>query len=296
MILNPVLSGFHPDPSILRADGRYVLATSTFEWFPAVRFHVSTDLEHWESAGHALDDPARLGLRGVQDSGGIWAPSLSWHRGRYWLVYTVVRTLAGKSKEVDNYVITAPALGGPWTEPVYAGSRGFDPSLFHAPDGRLYLVGLRWDHRTGRPSFAGIQARELDQDTLERLGAPQLLHRTERGELIGSPNLYFRDGWYYLLLAEGGTGWNHGIRLARSRSLPGPYEEDPEPLLTTRELDPLGVARAGAAGPSGGLHKAGHGELVETGDAEWFLAHLASRPLEAAEGAVCPLLRVRSAP
>lgn len=291
MIRNPILPGFHPDPSIVRAEGRYVVATSTFEWFPGVRFHVSEDLVNWLPAGYGLTDPAQLDLRGVPDSGGIWAPSLSHSGGRYWLVFTVVRTMAGQAKDLDNYITTAGSLAGPWSTPVYVGSRGFDVSLFHGPDGRLWLLGLRWDHRTANPRFGGIQLQELDPATLDRLDAPTVIHTSSSGELIEGPNLYFRDGWYWLLLAEGGTGWNHGIRLARSRHIRGPYQEDPEPLLTTRDLDPLAVARDGEAGTSNGLHKAGHGELVVTPDGEWYLAHLASRPLEAGEGAVSPLGR-----
>lgn len=295
MIHNPVLTGFHPDPSIVKAEGRYVIATSTFEWFPGVRFHTSNDLVTWSPAGYALTEPEQLDLRGIPDSGGIWAPSLYWDNGTYTLVYTIVRTMEGKAKDLDNYIITAPSLEGPWSAPVYVGSRGFDASLFHSPDGKLYLVGLRWEHRANKPSFGGIQLQELDPATFERIGNPRVVHVSQRPEitsgLIEGPNLYYRNGWYYLLLAEGGTGWNHGVRMARSRNIWGPYEEDHNPVLTTRDLDPLAVARSGHAGESGGLHKAGHGELVETDTGHWYLVHLASRPTEAAEGAVCLLGR-----
>lgn len=291
MIVNPILPGFHPDPSIVNADGQYVIATSTFEWFPGVRFHTSRDLVNWKAAGHALTDPDYLDLKGIPDSGGIWAPSLYWSDGRYTLVFTIVRTMSGDAKDLDNYVTTSTDLAGPWSTPVYIGSRGFDASLFHAPDGRLYLVGLRWDHRTNKPSFGGIQLQELDPETFDRRGAAKVIHTSQHPEvsegLVEGPNMYHRNGWYYLMLAEGGTGWNHGIRMARSRNLWGPYEEDALPVLTTRDLDPLEVARSGVRGPSGGLHKAGHGELVETEDGEWYLVHLASRPVESAEGAVC---------
>ena len=288
MIRNPILPGFNPDPSIVRGDGEYVIATSTFEWFPGVRFHTSEDLVSWHPAGYALNDPKYLDLCGIPDSAGIWAPSLYFHEEEYRLLFTIVRTL-GQTKDVDNYITTAPSLQGPWSDPVYVGSRGFDASLFHAPDGRLYLAGLRWDHRIGNPGFGGIQIQELNPATFERLGTARVVHTSS--ELVEGPNLYYRDGWYYLLLAEGGTGWNHGIRMARSRELWGPYESDPVPVLTTRDLDPLEVARLGEDGPSGGLHKAGHGELVATPDGEWYLVHLASRPVLADEGAVCPLGR-----
>lgn len=288
-IHNPVLAGFHPDPSIVRAEGRYVVATSTFEWFPGVRLHESDDLVHWRLVGHALTDPDHLPLRGVPDSGGVWAPSLSYEDGRYRLVYTVVRTMAGQTKDLDSYVTTATSLDGPWGRPVYVGSRGFDPSLFTDDDGRLYLASLRWDHRSGHPKFGGIVVQELDPLSLDRLGDARVVHTSD--ELVEGPNLYRRDGWYYLLLAEGGTGWNHGVRLARSRSLWGPYEDDPEPLLTTRDLDPAATALAGDDGPSHGWHKAGHGELVEADGGRWYLVHLASRPVMTGEGPACVLGR-----
>jgi xylan 1,4-beta-xylosidase len=288
-IRNPVLPGFHPDPSIVRAEGRYVVATSTFEWFPGVRLHTSDDLVHWSLVGHALTDPDHLPLRGIPDSGGVWAPSVSYERGLYRIVYSVVRTMAGQTKDLDSFVTTAPTPEGPWDKPTYVGSRGFDPSLFTDDDGRLYLASLRWDHRSGHAKFGGIVVQELDPVTFDRLGQAQVVHTS--AELVEGPNLYRRDGWYYLLLAEGGTGWNHGVRLARSRSLWGPYDEDPVPLLTTRDLDPSATALAGADGPSQGWHKAGHGELVETDDGGWYLVHLASRPVMTAEGPACVLGR-----
>lgn len=288
-IRNPVLPGFHPDPSIVRAEGRYVVATSTFEWFPGIRLHASDDLVHWRLVGYALTDPDHLPLRGIPDSGGVWAPSVSYERGLYRIVYSVVRTMAGQTKDLDSFVTTAPTLEGPWDRPIYVGSRGFDPSLFTDDDGRLYLASLRWDHRSGHAKFGGIVVQELDPVTFDRLGRAQVVHTS--AELVEGPNLYRRDGWYYLLLAEGGTGWNHGVRLARSRSLWGPYDEDPTPVLTTRDLDPAATALAGADGPSQGWHKAGHGELVETDDGGWYLVHLASRPVMTAEGPACVLGR-----
>ncbi|MGP3988405.1 glycoside hydrolase family 43 protein [Streptomyces sp. 3N207] len=279
VIRNPVLPGFHPDPSLVYADGWYYLATSTFEWYPGVPVHRSADLVHWELLGHILDRPGLLDLRGVPDSGGVWAPSLSWHDGLFRLAYSVVRTTDGPYKDIDNFLTTAPDVLGPWSEPVYLNSSGIDPSLFHDEDGRTWLLNTRWDHRPDRPSFDGILLQEYDAEKQSLIGEPVNILR-HKDELIEGPNLYRRDGWYVLLLAEGGTGWNHGIRAARSRKLTGPYSLDPAgALLTTRDA------------PEEPFQKAGHGELVRTPEGEWFLAHLASRPLHTPQGPRCVLGR-----
>lgn len=275
LIQNPVLPGFHPDPSIVRVGADYYLTTSTFEWYPGVPVHHSTDLVHWRPAGHIL---TWLDLRGVPDSAGVWAPSLSHHDGQFWLIYSIVRTTDGQYKDVDNFLVTAPAIDGPWSEPVFLNSSGFDPALFHDEDGRRWLVNVQWDHRDGRPSFAGILLQEYDHAARSLVGEPSIVLR--HSELVEGPNLYRHNGWYYLMLAEGGTGWNHGILMARSRSLTGPYDLDPAgSLLTTRD------------DPDHPLQKAGHGELVRTPDGEWYLAHLASRPLRTPDGPRCMLGR-----
>ncbi len=284
-IENPVLRGFHPDPSIVRVGADYYIATSTFEWFPGVRLHHSRDLVHWRPAGHALTRPSQLDLRGIGDSAGVWAPSLSHADGRFWLVYTIVRTtgVGRPFKDLGIYLVTAPEIHGPWSEPVALNAIGFDPSLFHDDDGRKWLVNMRWDfRRAGVGRFAGIVAQEYDARTQRLVGAMTTLLE-KPGALLEGPNLYRRGGWYYLMLAEGGTSWEHGITLARSRDVLGPYELDPQPAVLT--------ARDDASLP---LQKAGHGELVETPEGEWFLAHLASRPVSdpsAATRGRCPLGR-----
>lgn len=270
-IVNPVLPGFHPDPSVVRVGADYYLATSTFEWSPAVRVHHSRDLAHWRSLGGALDGADLPELRGVPDSGGVWAPSLSHHDGRFWLVYSVVRHVGSPYKDVDNLLVTAESPTGPWSEPVHLNSSGFDASLFHDEDGRHWLVNVEWDHRPDRPSFGGIVLQEYDAGARRMVGPITTIARRDR--LIEGPNLYRRDGWYYLMLAEGGTGWEHGISMARSREITGPYAFDPVPdVLTSRGRPELP------------LQKAGHGELVATPEGEWYLAHLASRPVTAPGG------------
>ncbi|NDL57202.1 glycoside hydrolase family 43 protein [Phytoactinopolyspora mesophila] len=269
-IINPVLPGFHPDPSIVRAGDGYIVATSTFEWFPGVRLHRSADLVTWKPAGHVLTSVDQLDLAGIPDSGGVWAPSLSYAGGRYWLVYSVLRTLGKPYKDLDNFLVTAPAPEGPWSDPVYLNSSGFDPSLFHDDDGRHYLLNVRWDHREGQRRFGGILLQEFDAAAGRLIGRPQVIMASE--ELIEGPDLYKRGSEYFLMLAEGGTGANHGIRMARAPSVDGPYQPDDVALLTTRDV------------PAYPLQNAGHGSLVETPGGEWYLAHLASRPLRTPEG------------
>ena len=267
-IRNPVLPGFNPDPSIVRVGDDYYIVNSTFEWFPGVRIHHSRDLMHWRPIGHILTRTSQLDLRGVPDSGGVWAPSLSHADGQFWLVYTNLRNtgLGRPFKDIKIYLTTAPDILGPWSDPVELNSIGFDPSLFHDDDGRKWLVNMMWDFRKGHPRFAGIVLQEYDPVTRKLIGP--MTNILAKPVLTEGPNLYKRDGRYYLMLAEGGTGWNHGISMARSRSVSGPYELDPQAsVLTSR--DDYGAL----------LQKAGHGELVQTSAGEWYLAHLASRPV-----------------
>jgi xylan 1,4-beta-xylosidase len=269
-INNPILPGFFPDPSICRVGDDYYIANSTFEWFPGVPIHHSRDLANWRLIGHALTHRSQLDLRGIADSGGVWAPSLSYADGQFWLIYTNIRTwgLSRPFKDIGIYLTTAKDIAGPWSEPVVLNSIGFDPSLFHDDDGHKWLVNMRWDFRKNRHCFAGIVIQEYDPKSQKLVGPmTQILEKT--GILTEGPNLYRRDGWYYLMLAEGGTGWNHGISAARSQNILGPYELDPQPsVLTARDDAELT------------LQKAGHGEIVETPAGEWYLVHLASRPLK----------------
>lgn len=269
IIQNPILPGFFPDPSICRVGENYYIANSSFEWFPGVPIHHSRDLVNWKFIGHALTRKTQLDLRGVPDSGGVWAPSLSFAGGQFWLIYTNVRNSgAGKPfKDLDIFLATAPDILGPWSEPMELNSVGFDPSLFHDDDGHKWLVNMLWDFRKGRWRFAGIVIQEYDPKQCKLIG-PQKTILESPGVLLEGPNIYKRNGWYYLMLAEGGTGWNHGILMARAKNIFGPYEMDAQPLLSSRD------------DPQWPLQKAGHGELVQTQNGEWYLAHLASRPIK----------------
>jgi xylan 1,4-beta-xylosidase len=269
-IRNPILPGFSPDPSICRTGDDFYLANSSFEWFPGVPIHHSKDLVKWRFIGHALTRKSQLDLRGVPDSAGVWAPSLSFADGKFWLIYTTLRStgMGRPFKDFEIFLTTATNIAGPWSDPIELNSVGFDPSLFHDNDDRKWLVNMLWDFRKGRHRFAGIVVQEFDCK-LRRLVGPQTKILDLPGVLVEGPNLYNYDGWYYLMLAEGGTGWNHGISMARSRHILGPYELDPQKVVLTSRDDPTLA-----------LQKAGHGEIVETPAGEWYLVHLASRPLK----------------
>lgn len=267
-IRNPILPGFNPDPAICRVGDDYYIATSTFEWFPGVQIHHSRDLVNWRLATRPLDRISQLDLVGCPDSGGIWAPCLTWADGIFWLIYTNVRHLDGAFKDTPNFLVTAPSIDGPWSEPIYLNSSGFDPSLFHDADGRKWLVNQIWDHRPdARTRFAGIALQEYDHARRRLVGPIRNIFRGSPLGITEGPHLYRHGGWYHLLTAEGGTGWNHAVSWARSRSIDGPYEIHPDnPVLTS-------------VGSSARLQKAGHGSLIEAGDGSWWMAHLCSRPL-----------------
>jgi xylan 1,4-beta-xylosidase len=269
LIQNPILPGFFPDPSICRVGDDYYLANSSFEWFPGVPLHHSRDLMNWRQIGHALTRASQLDLRGVADSAGVWAPSMSYADGQFWLIYTNIRNtgMGRPFKDIGIYLTTAKEITGPWSDPVVLNNIGFDPSLFHDDDGRKWLLNIIWDFRKGHYRFAGIVIQEYDPRQRKLIG-PMKKILQKQNILCEGPNLYKRDGWYYLMMAEGGTGWGHGISMARAKNILGPYELDPQPAVLT--------ARDDVSLP---LQKAGHGELVETPAGEWYLAHLASRPL-----------------
>ncbi len=267
---NPVLRGFHPDPSILYHDGWFYIANSTFEWFGGVEISRSRDLSSWEPVGRALTRKSQLDMWGNPPSGGIWAPCLSWDDGLFWLIYTDVKTWnQGPFKDVHNYLVTAPSVEGPWSEPVYLNSSGFDPSLFHDDDGKKWLVNMEWDYREqGTRQFSGILLQELDPKTKQLVGPVYKIWKGTEIGLVEGPHLYKKDGWYYLVCAEGGTEYDHAVSVARSRSITGPYETHPDnPLCTSRGKPDLA------------LQKAGHGSLCQAPGGEWFLAFLVGRPL-----------------
>jgi xylan 1,4-beta-xylosidase len=283
-IRNPILPGFNPDPSIVRVGDDYYIATSTFEWYPGVQIHQSRDLANWRLITRPLNRASQLDMRGNPDSCGVWAPDLSHANGRFHLIYTDVKrygqtTIDGARgaslRDFHNYWVTAEHIDGPWSDPVHLNSSGFDPALFHDDDGRSWLLNMLWDHRPGGRRFAGIVAQEIDLATGDMLGDRRMIFEGTSLGFTEGPHLYKRDGWYHLLVAEGGTERNHAVVMARSRSLFGPYEMHPDgPVLT-------------AAGKQGvQLQRTGHGDLVETPTGETWMVYLCGRPLPVSDRCV----------
>jgi xylan 1,4-beta-xylosidase len=274
-IRNPILKGFNPDPSVCRVGDDVYIATSTFEWYPGVQIHHSRDLASWRLVGRPLDRAAQLDMRGNPDSGGVWAPCLSHADGLFWLVYTDMKRFDGNFKDAHNYLVTASSIEGPWSDPVYLNASGFDPSLFHDDDGRKWLLNMRWRHLVGRPddppghpAFDGIVMQEYDPAARRLVGEPRTIYAGSGHGLVEGAHLFRRDGWYHLTVAEGGTGYDHAVTMARSRDLHGPYTPHPDVFLITSKDAPDAL-----------LQRAGHGQILEMPDGSVWHTHLCSRPL-----------------
>lgn len=275
MIINPILPGFNPDPSICRVGEDYYIATSTFEWYPGVQIHHSRDLVNWTLVRRPLERKSQLDMRGNPDSCGVWAPCLSHADGRFWLVYTDVKRFDGNFKDAHNYIVTAPSIEAEWSDPFYVNSSGFDPSLFHDDDGRKWFLNMQWNHRTEsyggspkHPAFDGILLQEWDPAVCALKGPVKNIFPGSSLGLVEGPHLFKKNGWYYLTTAEGGTGYDHAVTMARSRTIDGPYEMHPDIHLITSKDD-----------PEAALQRAGHGQYVETPDGEAYHTHLCGRPL-----------------
>ncbi len=256
---NPILPGFHPDPSICRVGEDYYLVNSSFAYFPGVPVYHSRDLVHWRPIGHCLDRPSQLNLERSGVSGGIFAPSIRWHNGVFYMITTNV-TGGG------NFYVTARDPAGPWSEPVWVSMPGIDPSLLF--DGEhVYLTssGVAEDAGLGVRDQGIIQS-ELDIATGKLLTRPRLIWTGTGGAFPEGPHLYHIGDTYYLMIAEGGTEYGHTEVIARSASPWGPWESCPHnPILTHRSY----------RSPIQGL---GHADLVEAHDGSWWLVCLGFRP------------------
>ena len=287
MIQNPILRGFNPDPSIIRVGEDYYIATSTFEWFPGVQIHHSRDLAHWRLLTRPLDRISQLDLRGVGASQGVWAPCLTYDKGIFYLVYTVVTAFYCNMYDTHNYIVTAENILGPWSEPVEVSSFGFDPSLFHDEDGRKYMVMMVTDHRMPKKYAGRLIVQEYDPVKQKVIGD---FHEVYQGKniFLEGPHLFKRNGWYYLFCADTGTGEGHGQTMLRSRHIFGPYEMDkPDFGNRSSETEAYSILTSRHT-PDHPIQKAGHADLVETQNGEWYIVHLCGRPLSQRNPADAP--------
>ncbi len=275
-IKNPILRGFHPDPSIIRVEDDYYIATSTFEWWPGVRLHHSRDLIAWELIGYPLTRISQLDLRGVGASQGIWAPCLTYDQGIFYLVYTIVKSFYCNMYDTENYLVTARDIRGPWSEPVFLNSFGFDPSMFHDEDGRKYIVSMATDHRVPQKYAGRLTLQEYDPVKKAMAGPARDIYRGERIFLEG-PHIFRRQGWYYLFAADSGTGEAHGQSILRSRSVWGPYEMFRDDFMERTDENEAYSILTSRHHEDILLQKSGHCDLVETKNGEWYMVHLCGR-------------------
>lgn len=269
-IKNPILTGFNPDPCIIKAKDKYYIATSTFEVFPGISIHESKDLVNWKLVSHPLNSMDIIDMFGNSPSSGVWAPDITYHNGLFYIVFSNMRTWCrGPFKDTLNFIITSESITGPWSKPKYINSSGFDASLFHDDNGKSYFVNMEWDFRQGRgsPCFTGILVQEIDLTTMKLIGdAHKIFKGTDRG-LVEAPRIYKINEYYYLLCAEGGTDYNHAESVCRSKDLFSGYELHPNKyLISSKDTDAY-------------LQRAGHGALVDGGEEGWFFAHLCGRPI-----------------
>jgi xylan 1,4-beta-xylosidase len=264
---NPILPGFYPDPSICRVGGDYYLINSTFEFFPGLPIHHSRDLVNWRLIGHVLTRPSQLDLDGIRASAGLFAPTIRHHDGTFYVINTMVD---GRAKK-GNFIVTAPHIEGPWSDPFWLDDApGIDPSLLFDDNGRAWFVGNRPSPDRKYDGHCEIWLQELDIKTMRLTGPKHPLWdgALKRATWSEGPHLYKINGLYYLLTAEGGTGHEHSVVIARSDKVKGPYEGCPRnPILTHRQL--------GLEYPIVGT---GHADLVDTAGGQWWMVLLAMRP------------------
>lgn len=252
---NPIISGYNPDPSICRVGEDYYLVNSSFEYFPGVPIYHSRNLANWELTGHCLSEKAQLDLEGCRSSGGIYAPTLRYHEGTFFMTTTNV---SGKG----NFIVHTRDIGGKWSEPVWIDQGGIDPSLLFDEDGRVYFASAASDS-AGR---AAILMCEINPFTGEKRTESRVISYGCGGRYPEGPHLYKWFGKYYLMLAEGGTEYGHMETLLRSDNPYGPFEECPHnPILTHRD------------DMRGEIHATGHADILEDHNGNWWLVCLGIR-------------------
>lgn len=266
---NPVIPGFHPDPSIVRVGSDFYAVTSTFSWFPGLPILHSTDLVNWRLIGNAIDRPTQLDFSGLGTNRGLFAPAITHHDGTFWIVNTCIEC-------GGNFVITATDPAGPWSDPAWLDFGGIDPSLFFDADGTAWIVYN--DAPPGEPRYEGHRALWMQQfDPASMRVLPERTLLVDGGVdpatnpiWAEGPHIYKVGDWYYLLTAEGGTADQHSQTIYRAPNVTGPYTPGPfNPILTQRDLP---------AGRPDRIEATGHADIVELDDGTWWGVFLATRP------------------
>jgi alpha-N-arabinofuranosidase len=268
---NPILAGFYPDPSICRVGGDYYLVNSTFSYYPGIPIFHSTDLVNWELIGHAMNRPEQLNLENLRVSEGIYAPSIRFHEGIFYITCTFV---GGGG----NFVITSKSPAGQWTNPVWIPQiNGIDPSLYFDEDGKSFIL-YNSIAPNNKPLYDGhrtIRMFEFDIKELRVIGNEYLLVNggtdiNKKPVWIEGPHIFKKDSYYYLIAAEGGTGDYHSQVVFRNQKIDGPYlPYENNPILTQRHLNPK---REFA------ITSTGHADFVQTESGDWWSVFLGCRP------------------
>jgi len=254
---NPVQRGFFPDPSVIRVGEDYYMVNSSFQYFPAIPISHSRDMVNWHVIGHAVTNSEYLDLSAIPDSHGIWAADISYHNGKFY-IFTALR-LAGDGTRGNTVlrrqlVTWSDKPEGPYSKPAWLEVDSIDPSHFVDDDGTHYIV-----------IAPGVRIVKLSDDCTRVVEPPVQVWRGSGERASEGPHILRKDGWYYAIVAEGGTGYGHGINVGRSKSLYGPYEPSPyNPVM--RQLD-----------PEAPIQRAGHGKLVQTQAGDWWVYYLCGR-------------------
>jgi len=268
---NPILPGFYPDPSVCRVGEDYYMVTSSFVYYPGIPVFHSRDLVHWEQLGHCIHRPDQLDYKNCETSLGLWAPTIRYHDGLFYVINTFVSE--GREARRDNYIVTAADPAGPWSDPVFIeGADGIDSSLFFDEDGRIWYTGNFISAECAYEGHHGIYLCELDPKTFQFKGERTVIWdgKKSRSKWIEAPHLYKKGGWYYLLVAEGGTFTNHSVMMARCREIDGDYEICPRnPIVSHRHVSLMHE-----------IAVVGHADIVETQNGEWWMVLLGIRPYE----------------
>ncbi len=249
---NPVVPGFHPDPSVCRVGDDFYLVVSSFEYFPGVPVFHSRNLTDWRLIGHCIHRSSQLDLTRTRSSGGIYAPTIRYHDGRFYMVTTDVGG-------IGHFFVSATNPEGPWSDPITVDQGGIDPSL-------LFDKATVYFSSTGvEDGVQGIYQCEIDIETGRKTGPTRLIWNGTGGRYPEAPHLYRRGEYYYLMIAEGGTEREHSVTIARSRDPYGPFEPAPHnPILTHR----------GSWSP---IASTGHAEIFDDPSGAWWIAFLAVR-------------------